>query len=74
MAYRRKSAASFLNVSLLGCGFAAAALSIAISTTRCAWHCGGWSTSRRPDFDQDDARRIAANIVKSPKPAATHNP
>jgi hypothetical protein len=38
-----------LNVSLLGCSSAAAALSIAISTTRCAWHCGGWSTSRRPD-------------------------
>jgi hypothetical protein len=41
--------------------FAAAALSIAISTTRFAWHCGLWSTSRRPDLHQDEARRIAAN-------------
>jgi len=40
MAYRRKSAASILNVCLLGCSSAAAALSTAISTTRCAWHCG----------------------------------
>jgi len=31
-----------------------------------AWHCGGWSTSRRPDFDQDEARRIAANIASLP--------
>lgn len=37
---RRKSGASFLSVWLHGCAFVAVALSIAISTTRCAWHCG----------------------------------